>query len=585
MIEIWDKLPVDDRIRLTMVSRRFRNVALASSKLWRYIKFVWNTPIMKLRELLSRAEDANLHLSGTSDGFDRYPHRYPDLERAYEIELTTPNKTNTPTRANLIEERLPQCAVLDARVDLRDIRRSSVRDRDFLSLSSLQTQMPVLRSLCLVPSAINGLDLTQDSGLHEHLPVPFPLFSAHTPNLRHVHLVSLSPRWDDPLFHNLTYLRLDYPSTAATVLQLLSLAKACPMLEYLILNHAIHANSVALETSPIICLPRLRHLFVKQRESGPLISLLNKLEVPAGPYLSLWTSDCLPLIQHDLRMGSPWSQFSQPDELIISGSGFKQSLFSVVCKHAGNIVVAFHLSMESTRQLYTHILNDGQYQIIPSLSQSAIPRERIKTLTLEASFSSVEFIQQLLNLFPMIETLRTVTLNVNGSVALPMPANNALPTPPTIMEILGNDCPNLRELDIGPVPPCVPATLLTWLKHRHSSCLPLKHVSVYADAPLSRPMRQKFADVLDTIIWRRSWGVAGSPNPLGPPFHMLLSLQSFLHPAQTSIPSKVEQSGGDAFWDEEVILAEPEKRKRTAYITDSDIEFEEDMLPDYFSFP
>src|ERR1700749_4449941 len=35
MVEIWDYLAVEDRVTLTAVSRRFRNVALNSAALWR----------------------------------------------------------------------------------------------------------------------------------------------------------------------------------------------------------------------------------------------------------------------------------------------------------------------------------------------------------------------------------------------------------------------------------------------------------------------------------------------------------------------------------------------------------------------
>ena len=579
MIEIWDKLPLDDRIRITEVSRRFRNVALASSKLWRYIKFERMTPNVKLRTLLSRAGAASLHLSGR---FDRSRLTIPPPSFV-EFGADQPgpemnNRAYTFTRRSLIEDKLSQCAVLDANV-VQPATHHSNHAQDSLSFTSLQKQMPILRSLSLM--LLVGSEYSNHIEALPEPEVPFPLFSAHTPNLRHIDFMFFSPRWDDPLFQNLTYLRLERSNTAATVPQLLTIMKACPNLEYLILNHAIHIHSTALETSPIIRLPHLRHLAVLARESQSLISLFNKLEVPAGPYLSIRTSDYSPLLQHDLHMSSPWAHFSQADGLVISGQGRHRSHISVFCKRSGTTVVAFHLTLEASR----HTVQNDNYlsQFVTSLSQSSIARDRIKVLSLKDSLRGI-FVQQLLRLFSSTEILMTTNLTVYTPVAATIPANNTTPsTMPSILEFLGeNNCPNLRELDIGAKPELPPTELLKWLTLRAqagSPTRPLKRVTVLANQPLTRDMRQKISNVLETIVWKKAWGFATLAR-IHPPFQVPFLQWSAGHTPQTAMPSNVEDSSstseGDASWDEMDTTIQENDRKRLAFEP-------EEGTPDYFS--
>ena len=67
MIEICDHLNVGDRHNIAAVSRRFRSIALNTSRLWRTIDFLASPSVPLIRTLLKRAGTAPLHIRVTDD--------------------------------------------------------------------------------------------------------------------------------------------------------------------------------------------------------------------------------------------------------------------------------------------------------------------------------------------------------------------------------------------------------------------------------------------------------------------------------------------------------------------------------------
>ncbi len=141
--------------------------------------------------------------------------------------------------------------------------------------------MPILESLVLE-------SLYDTAGSVYRL--PDPLFGGDTPNLRKVSWKSVDFSWEDPLFKNLTFLRMNTP-LASTTLQMrrfFQIMSNCP--ELVTLDLAFVGPVVPANFMPEarVSLPHLRHLVLTGMENAASCHyVLSGLRVPCLQRLHL----------------------------------------------------------------------------------------------------------------------------------------------------------------------------------------------------------------------------------------------------------------------------------------------------------
>ncbi|KAG8795768.1 hypothetical protein FRC17_008081 [Serendipita sp. 399] len=90
----------------------------------------------------------------------------------------------------------------------------------------------------------------------EYMEKPGTWFNGVTPNLRELDLAYIHAPWNDPIYSNLTRLRICLPDTRLKVSQLLRILRQCPSMEYLDLTECFSApprpgtSSLALPPHP-----------------------------------------------------------------------------------------------------------------------------------------------------------------------------------------------------------------------------------------------------------------------------------------------------------------------------------------------
>jgi len=488
LLEIWDHLSLNDRLQIPAVSRRFRSVALASGRLWRFIDITpWVSP-NKTDALLARAATADLHLYTKGMCSDR--------GMPYQGTVLWTNPTSISPAQLPIQrfgDALVRCTVLVASINSRP--RASFMDLDqniSVTPGTLERTVPRLRSFWLTDIG--------DSRLIATPPIPFPLFGGHTHQLRHVQFVRFSPQWTDPLFSNLTYLRLIRPISRLSVPQMLGILKRCPNLHYLFLCRALSAQSDGEHLLPLVALPLLRHLSIVADSLQSIVSLIEQLHT--SPYLRFGISSTtfLPLPVRCIREDTPWELNSKADELIISGAGFEGATCSVVSKKAGVMLAHFSLDLV----LSSPRLATGRTALlVDPIRHSNLPFQSIKRLRFQGLFFGTGAIQQLVGLFPCLEVLEIVNFSVKDTPArVPISGLPLVGIP--FWEIVGKElCPNLRELRIALSEYGRIEDLVQWLNYRNNlGYQPLEYVTVYADQPLGLDDEKRMGYLVENIQWR-----------------------------------------------------------------------------------
>jgi F-box-like len=489
LLAIWEYLSPQERLHIPAVSRRFRDVALASHGLWRFISIAPKYSTNKLEALLARTGTAGLHL---------YTHDRGKETPNFSFGSVTGPKPDQPSsaqsRVKMVDDALVRCTALAASINSHS-NGSFQFGGKFASirLETLELRAPRLRSLWLIDVG--------NSSSNVIYPIPLPLFGGYTPQLLHVHFTHFSPRWNDPIFNNLTYLWLDGLMSRFSVFQMLNILKKCPNLEHLLL-HSVLSAQIGEDSLPSVALPSLRHLSIVEEASECIISLVDQLHT--GPSLRFgFSSATFPAFTvRGTRQDAPWALISKADELIISGSGFEGSTFSVMSKQAGVILAHFCLSLTRSDQPpkpeHTALLVD-------SIRHSNFPFHSIKRLRFQGAFLGTGAIQELIILFPSLEVLETVDFSVKDAAMASGFNAWSLAEVQLDIKIVGKEmCPNLCELrtissQYGKID-----ELIRWFDRRNDfGHRPLKHVTVYASQPLGLTNRKQMNRLVENIKWRK----------------------------------------------------------------------------------
>lgn len=475
-LAIWDHLPPYDRFHLPMVSRRFRDVALASHRLWRFIDITNGAPTDKLETLLARTGAAGLHLYA-------YDHREETPE---DVPASEPTQSpSARSRIQILDDVLVRCTVLAGTIKARPFRGFVLSAQSpSLPLEILGCMAPRLRSLWLADVVHYGSSDTYG--------IPFPLFGGQTQQLLHVHFSYFAPQWDDPLYRNLTYLRLEELISQPSISRILDILRGCPNLEHLFLRSVLSARSDNEHSLPSIALPFLRHLSLVKESPENIIALLDQLHTNPCLRFGISSKTLHGLTLRYFREDTPWALISRADELIISAPGFEGSRWSVMSKQAGATLTHFCLDLDL----------DGEPILVDSIQQSNLLFNRIKRLRFQGVFYDPLTTQSLIALFPCLEVLETV--NFGAADAIVELGDEMQLIGLTMLEIVGKElCPSLRELRITLAEYNEIEDLIQWLGHRNDfGYQPLRHAAVYADQPLNLADRKRMDQLVENIQWR-----------------------------------------------------------------------------------
>jgi hypothetical protein len=270
----------------------------------------------RLRQLLQRAHSSPLHVvvgkkhlqSGIPIPYGTVKH--PKSFEYYNTRWVSLDRPNPPdfSPIGLPIEKFPfitqrefdgfveRCATLDA------IARNT--HEYYVTPETLRRPMPHLRTL--------RLGLAGDSQVfgwtHEAHSVPgmsanelpFPFFQNITPRLRQLCFDYVHARWNDPIYQNLTNLRLHQPDKPASLMQILRILRSCPELTDLELSKCLRVKtSTTTDEEPsistplgvdIVSLPKLKYLHYEDYSGAPTISFLSSISLPMLEYLYLDTS-------------------------------------------------------------------------------------------------------------------------------------------------------------------------------------------------------------------------------------------------------------------------------------------------------
>ena len=213
----------------------------------------------------------------------------------------------------------------------------------------------------------------------------------------------------------------------------------------------------------------------------------------------------------------------------------------IECCWATRGVIHCHFDSSANDQPMNITVDDQQSRLINSLKDSIVPFERVKTLTIRGMSTSGNA-QQILELFPSVETLRTGCLTLN-----PSPGQTNVES---IIDMLSTDyCSQLQDIEIGESPQVVPSRLVTWLIARSSECNKIKRVIVSSVQPLPKKPRTKIATMVEEFKWKRGSNL----TPIYTPGVTYTSLPSMYGPpTPAGAPSSVPTPETEAHtWDED----------------------------------
>jgi len=543
MVEIWDYLAVEDRVTLTAVSRRFRNVALNSATLWRYIHVHSGTTLKELETILARGDQAQLciyveqpSLRRTSRSYIT-PFFYNYLPPS--VPPITPNSGTATTEAVLAA--LPRATVLDT-VAYKVDDPSVVPPSHIINIESLSMPMPILRSLRLFQLGYGFRSIAMPPPLGQQPAPHTPIFGGSTPSLRHLAILDTSLEWSDPIYKNLTYLVIRRPSTRCAFPRLRDILCACPDLTYLGLDSVIGTGESFQKG---IALPRLERLFVVDTDTYRISSFLEQLSTPNAVECDFISADWSLLNKRILPVSSPLGRFALTEEVTIVSSSQYSYKWMIECRWEERGAIRCHFDSATNHQPITISLEEQQSRLIDSLKDSVVPFEQVKTLTIRG-ISTPGNTAQILELFPWAQTLKAGHLTLNPSTGLP--------NVQSIVDVLSVEyCPQLQDIEVGATPQVTPAALITWLTARSafkSECDGIKRVIVTSAQALPKKSRTKIAAIVNEFKWKRATNLspiytpAVTYTPLPPMFGAPVPAG-----VTSATPTQETENGG---WDEDV---------------------------------
>jgi hypothetical protein len=483
VVEIWEYLSVRDRLGVSGLSRRFRNIALNAPNLWRYIQIGTPSSSAMLRGLLLRAETAPLHIHIYDRNSDWVSvNTSPHLWNAILPISVAPDHDGL---LDIIFDYLPRAVVLNTAVFGQGETLDFVRSSRVLDLESLAMPMPTLRSLRL---SARYTSLAADNPQAAQPSPARPLFGGITPELRHLALVQFNVHWSDPIYRHLTYLLIRWPSVRIRAQNLILILQSCPSLTYLGLESVVSTVGID-DVSASVELPSLQRLYITDDESHRLLTISNHLRTPNLLECDFTSADWGLFVASTVPTGSPIDNLRLMRELtVVASPAFRLWMF--VCRLKGNKALRLHV--DRRRMALNH--DEEHEYFISAMRNSILPFDQVESLTLEGAFTAVQLPEFLLR-FPALRGLCTREFTVNSYLAS------------TILDALSFGlCPQLLSIDIDEWPAIEPLSFFEWLSARsapESGCVRLSEVVLSSRQPLPSEMRTKIAKMLDRFVWKK----------------------------------------------------------------------------------
>ncbi|KAG8811843.1 hypothetical protein FRC17_002304, partial [Serendipita sp. 399] len=258
LIEIWSYTGAYDRFSISEVCQRWRRVSLGAAKLWTEINLD-TLANNQLTNTLRRCGNAPLQIIAMNrrSTSELSPEQYYNDQR-YAQRVDERGWCESGRKGTMINEEAGYRDEKDALADNvqlvgfrrakpsipRDVLRNMVqraksihavmgRDNSFhLSYDTLNTAVSLLQELSLSVER-HWNHASWDYSPEDDKPQRGKWFNGISPLLRHLDLSVIHAPWDDPVYSNLTYLRLDSPQTTIRLPDLLRILRQCPTLEWL----------------------------------------------------------------------------------------------------------------------------------------------------------------------------------------------------------------------------------------------------------------------------------------------------------------------------------------------------------------
>ena len=548
MVEIWDYLAVEDRVTLTAVSRRFRNVALNSAALWRFIHVHSGATLKQIETLFTRGDQAQLCIYVREQPFPRRASRSYVTPFFYNyLPPPFPSSLSSGT-TDAVLAALPRATVLDA-VAYKVHNPAVVPPPHIINVEALTMPMPILTSLRLFETGYGFRGIVPQPPLGQQPPPHPPIFGGSTPSLRHLAVLDTTLEWSDPIYKHLTYLLIRRPHMRCSFPRLLDILRACPDLTYLGLDSVIGTGDSFQRG---ISLPHLERLFVVDTDTYRISSFIEQLSTPIAVECDFISADWSLLNKRILPGSSPLGRFALTNEVTIVSSSQYPFKWMIECRWEKRGAVRCHFDSAASDQPINISFEEQQSRLIDSLKDSVVPFEQVKTLVIRGISTSGN-VAQVVELFPSVETLRAGHLTLN-----PSPGQTGVQS---IIDILSIEyCSQLQDIEVGAAPHIVPSALITWLTARSaltSECNGIKRVIVSSMQALPKKSRTKIAAIVDEFKWKRALNLSPSYTP-GVTYTSLPPVFGAVVPA--SVPSAVPTPEAEnSSWDED---EDPEEEPR-----------------------
>jgi len=297
-------------MKVTLVSRRLRSVALLAYNLWSTI----NVPLLpanQARLLVQRSGKTGLKVCVKQVGMGR--RRTGFWLRQVPIPRSSP-------------WRVDEFAAVVDRIEYLD---GVVGHAAYLNHQTLSLRMPRLRTLVLRGSL-------RHSDQAETTEVPHPLFAGFQSSLRVILLNTVHPVWGDPIFADLSHLCIRRPETRPTFKELGVVLDSCPNLQNLELFNVLVSPTPSDPTT--LSLPSLKWLHVSDIISTVITSFFDRLRLPRDANVKVHSPDYdalaafwnpnAPALEGLSCMTSLRTKLILPSHVTIGGASPSGALFS-----------------------------------------------------------------------------------------------------------------------------------------------------------------------------------------------------------------------------------------------------------------
>ena len=502
LVEIWDWLPVDDRIGLTTISKRWRRVALQTSTLWKYIHISPHVNSRRITCLVSRARNAPLHIvldNNVHPPYIRYPYSWrggpAPLSIQHDYAAPYPSlPVDSLPHLEIASNIIGRAVVLQAFVEIPQ-RRNPLSFSGALPIESLQVPMPWLQSLRL--SGISPRHKARRRAVPTH---DFFLFGQTTPRLRHVNFTSFHPAWSDPIYSHLTYIKIKRPYSPCKVESLHKILQRCPLLTHLHLDSVFVNNEESL-LSPAF-LPALKTCVIRDKYTLPILAIMRCFRVPQLSHLDVTTVD-YPMMNHLSFISAPLIDFREIVEVDLPNEFSTSHIITLRLGTPNGLIthqVAYNLDDITRLTLPTWEVQ--QANLLNRITTVPILFEKVVTLKIPPILSRTSM-ERLFELLPHIKTLE-----LYGSSVHRVQSNLNADSNLNFLHVLGTRyCTRLVEMRMSIYLRDDPFELLDFLSLRATQgigCRRLELLVVSSITRLRPTLHALMASRVDKLVWRQA---------------------------------------------------------------------------------